>query len=150
MMFPLLELAGSHMRFISDVLYVYNEATPINDYKKNLIRQLHCEKVIRSKTKYQPASTYMVTKRTIDPIDMVLFSSDVQVVDTLLGRILPLCEQIDSLTIFYTEDEASSFASLVAIYDDIPGVAFLSEQNMRQFFDTMCNYAGYFLLAKEA
>ena len=67
-----------------------------------------------------------------------------------MGRILPLCEQIDSLTIFYTEDEASSFASLVAIYDDIPGVAFLSEQNMRQFFDTMCNYAGYFLLAKDA
>lgn len=150
MMFPLLELAGSHIRFIPDVLYIYNEATPINDCKKNVVRQLHCEKLIRSKTKYKPASTYMITKRIMYPIDMVLFSSDAQAVDTLLARVYDLCDSIDSFTIFYPEEEAASFASLAAIYNDTPEIAFLPEQSMQQFFDAICKYAGYFVLATDA
>lgn len=149
MMFPLLELAGAHIRFIPDVLYVYNEATTINDCKKNLIGQLHCEKEIRSKKKYKPASTYMATKCVESPIDMLFFSSDPEVVDVLLSRMHDLCDTLNSLTIFYPEEKSSAFAPLAIIYDDIPGIAFISEQNLKKFFDTMATQAGYFVFAND-
>ncbi len=33
---PLLEMAGEHVRYIDEVLYLYNRINPISDHKKNL------------------------------------------------------------------------------------------------------------------
>ncbi len=66
MMMPLLELAGTHIRFIPDVLYIYNEATPLNDYKNNLNYQLHCDRVVRNRQKYQPAQHYITQRTTFE------------------------------------------------------------------------------------
>lgn len=147
MMFPLLELAGTHMRFISDVLYVYNEATPINDYKKNVVRQLHCEKVIRSRTKYQPASSYTVTKRIADPIDMVLFSLDAQSAESVLAQIKDSAEPINSVTVFYRADHAASFVALRLAYAEHGFVSFYPESGMQQFFEDTAEAPGYYVLA---
>ncbi len=54
MMFPMLEMAGTHNHFISDVLYVYNYANPINDAKVNVQLQQHLESIIRNMPKYSP------------------------------------------------------------------------------------------------
>lgn len=51
-MFPMLEMSGERARPIPDILYVYNCANPINDFKTKLIRQIHCDKLIRSMPKY--------------------------------------------------------------------------------------------------
>lgn len=55
-MWPIVEMAGHHSRFISEVLYVYNVVTPINDIKKDPIRQRDLGFVIRERTRYQPVS----------------------------------------------------------------------------------------------
>lgn len=52
MMFPMLEMAGHKAKFISDVLYIYNVANPINDSKVNLQLQQNLEHIIRSKSRY--------------------------------------------------------------------------------------------------
>lgn len=54
MMLPMLEMAGSHSRFIPDVLYIYNRATSLNDDKINRALQLAIDLEIRSRNKYQP------------------------------------------------------------------------------------------------
>lgn len=54
LMFPMLEMAAGKVRFIDEVLYVYNCMNPINDYKKNLKQQLRCEHIIRGKHTYAP------------------------------------------------------------------------------------------------
>lgn len=56
-MFPLVELAGTHSRFISEVLYTYNISNPLSDYITNTEAQVALEKVIRSKTRYLPLPT---------------------------------------------------------------------------------------------
>jgi len=56
-MFPMLEMSGKHSRFIPKVLYVYNMANPINDYKERLKVVLHLEKMIRSSEKYNKLKT---------------------------------------------------------------------------------------------
>lgn len=58
-MFPMLEMAGTHSRFVSTIVYVYNIATPISDNKlhKALIQELETE--IRSRERYSPIENFI-------------------------------------------------------------------------------------------
>jgi glycosyltransferase involved in cell wall biosynthesis len=53
-MFPMLEMAGEHSMHVPELLYIYNQSNPINDYKVRLPLVLATEKMIRGKTKYYP------------------------------------------------------------------------------------------------
>lgn len=52
-MFPMLEMAGTHSAFISDILYIYNLDNPINDHKVNISLQQNLDRHLRGKEKYQ-------------------------------------------------------------------------------------------------
>lgn len=51
-MFPMLEMANGRIRFIDKILYVYNQANPLNDFRIHLQKQLACERIIRQKERY--------------------------------------------------------------------------------------------------
>jgi hypothetical protein len=51
-MFPMLEMSGHRAKFISEVLYIYNAANPINDYKVDRSSQRSLETVIRMQKRY--------------------------------------------------------------------------------------------------
>lgn len=53
MMLPMLEMAGHRHKFISKILYVYNDLNILSDYKTDLNLQRKLTKLILSKTKYQ-------------------------------------------------------------------------------------------------
>lgn len=53
-MYPMLEMAAFHFRFIDDITYVYNKANPINDHKVHRERQQRTEAAIRAKPPYAP------------------------------------------------------------------------------------------------
>ena len=53
MMFPMLEMAGQHSRFLNDILYVYNMDNPLNDHKVNVQLQRQLDAHIRTMPKYQ-------------------------------------------------------------------------------------------------
>ena len=50
--FPMLEMAGSRAKYVSDILYVYNRSNPLNEDKINHGIQLSEEQEIRKKPKY--------------------------------------------------------------------------------------------------
>lgn len=52
-MLPMLEMAQERHKFISDILYVYNNDNPINDFKVDTPLQLRTDEYIRGKEKYQ-------------------------------------------------------------------------------------------------
>jgi glycosyltransferase involved in cell wall biosynthesis len=52
-MFPMLEMAGPRQSFISDILYEYNDNTPINDSKVNRTLQIELERKIRAMPSYR-------------------------------------------------------------------------------------------------
>lgn len=58
MMFPMLEMAGSHIRFISEPSYVYNIDTPINDFKIRGDEQARIDRMLRTRQPYQPVADY--------------------------------------------------------------------------------------------
>lgn len=52
-MFPMLEMSGpEHYRFLSDILYIYNESNPINDHKVNMKNVNITVNKIRNKKEY--------------------------------------------------------------------------------------------------
>lgn len=51
-MFPMLEMAGVHARFIPDVLYVYNDRNPISDRALRQVEQSKANEYIRSRPRY--------------------------------------------------------------------------------------------------
>jgi glycosyltransferase involved in cell wall biosynthesis len=77
MMFPLLEMANGKVGFINDIIHVYNCATPLNDYKKNILLQLHLDHVLRSRDKYKPVSTFETPSLKFEPAVFIV-SSDTE------------------------------------------------------------------------
>lgn len=53
-MYPMVEMAGYHTRFIPEILYIYNTANQINDSKVNLELQGTLDSHIRNKQRYTP------------------------------------------------------------------------------------------------
>jgi glycosyltransferase involved in cell wall biosynthesis len=52
-MFPMLEMSGeNHFKYISDVLYIYNESNPLNDHKVNMGKVSSTVNIIRNKKEY--------------------------------------------------------------------------------------------------
>lgn len=53
MMYPMIEMAQEHSRFIPHLLYMYNTENPINDHKVNYPLQYACDQFIRAKRIYE-------------------------------------------------------------------------------------------------
>lgn len=51
-MMPLLELAGNHIAFIPEVLYIYNDRNPLSFHATKKVLQQQVERIIRTKKKY--------------------------------------------------------------------------------------------------
>jgi glycosyltransferase involved in cell wall biosynthesis len=56
-MFPLLEMAGSHSRYIDRIMYVYNCNNPISDFRIAAQKQAQYDRLIRAKKPYQQLDT---------------------------------------------------------------------------------------------
>jgi glycosyltransferase involved in cell wall biosynthesis len=53
-MYPMFEMAGpDHFKFISDILYVYNESNPLNDHKVNMGKVMESVNKLRAKQPYE-------------------------------------------------------------------------------------------------
>lgn len=54
LMLPMLEMAGAdHIRFIPDITYIYNVATPLNDYKLRVQEQHRIDDMLRAQQPYE-------------------------------------------------------------------------------------------------
>lgn len=51
---PMVEMAGlKHFRYISDILYIYNEGNPINDHKVNFSKVIENHNLLKNKQPYK-------------------------------------------------------------------------------------------------
>lgn len=65
MMFPMLEMSGTHSKFLSETLYVYNMTNPINDHKVNRSLQQQLDHIIRKRPKYSLAQKPQFKKTSV-------------------------------------------------------------------------------------
>ena len=52
--YPMMEMVGSHFKYIDDIIYIHNVETPLNDFKVNRIPQIIASNVLLHKPKYDP------------------------------------------------------------------------------------------------
>jgi glycosyltransferase involved in cell wall biosynthesis len=58
-MYPMVEMSGEkHFKYITEVMYIYNESNPINDHKINLPKVYKTANIIRNKQPYEKLILY--------------------------------------------------------------------------------------------
>ncbi len=142
MMMPLLELAGTHIRNIEDILYVYNEATTGNDYKTKLLRQLHCDRVIRSRKKYQPVTDYHpIAEQPI--IDVLIFFTGSSQCKQLIEELMQTSEVGVHIMVVYKNKYLFHQSRLEQLF---PGVVFKQiADDISVVLDELLRTSGYLL-----
>ncbi len=75
-MYPMLEMANGKFTFIDDILYVYNCATPHNDFKMRVLVQIFSSNVIRARKKYKAINSLYNNDNSNNNVDLVIFSQD--------------------------------------------------------------------------
>jgi len=145
-MFPMLEMAKGRVKCIQDVLYVYNEANPINDYKTKLLRQLQYDKYIRSMPKYAPLDNLWKSQESSEQIDAIVFCEHPERIDDILSMIEQTDMPVASVTVVHEQE-----LSLDLLGAHRPDVAFfvLEEEELSDLFERLCSTKGYLLLLSD-
>ncbi len=64
-MFPLLEMSGGRFKFIDQILYIHNQANPLNDFKVKRTKQAYFERIIRNAPRYQPLLPIIIPRMSV-------------------------------------------------------------------------------------
>lgn len=75
-MFPMLEMAGSHSKFVKNVLCIYNRDNPLNDDKIRFEKQQALNRYIRSLPRYDQLLSLPQENLSQEKVDLVAFSFD--------------------------------------------------------------------------
>lgn len=75
MMFPMLEMSGTHSKFIPDILYTYNLENPINDHKVNVALQQKLDRYVRGMPAYAPYSCKPKKKEAKKKIGLLIIAT---------------------------------------------------------------------------
>ena len=79
LMLPTLECAGTHSRYLNEVLYIYNLSNPLNDHKVDRNLQARMDKYVRSQPKYSPINTVVKVREKETPkpkVGLLLISTN--------------------------------------------------------------------------
>jgi glycosyltransferase involved in cell wall biosynthesis len=93
--YPMMEMAGPHYKYIPDVIYIRNVATPLNDFKANKDVQILGSKLLREKPKYprleKAMDTYFTQFQNMKA-DILVLSENI----THAKRLIDSCEKLVS------------------------------------------------------
>lgn len=103
--YPMMEMAGHRHKFISDVIYIRNVQTPINDFKANKDVQVMGSALIRAKKRYPLLTSHYqpIKKDNEKKADVVIISSCEEKTDRLLKSIESLMIGINRVYILSNE-----------------------------------------------
>lgn len=105
--YPMMEMAGSHYHFISDVIYIRNVATPLNDFKANKDVQILGSKLLREKPKYQLLDQPIRALEKFDhkTADMIIFSHEENLTKHAIAACQKLITNMGKITLIHDTDE---------------------------------------------
>lgn len=131
--YPLLEMAGSHSRFIKDVLYLYNRSNPLNDHKKDVALQRNCADCIKKLPRYAPLGELPSTTLASDAADIVIFSYDRPLqLHALLESIEKYISRIQSITVIYRSSAPEFQSAYETVNNTFPHARFIAQSERPQ------------------
>ncbi len=144
-LFPMLEMAHGKWSFITDVLYVYNEDTPLSDCKLRVVKQLRCDKVIRAKEKYAPIANYKTKYDDAPIVDVVIFSSNPQALENVLTQMQKQEMLINDLTVLMEKEREHEYKDIRGSFNTVDFISFGQDGSLAESIDVICSTSGYLL-----
>ena len=105
---PMMEMASNRHKFIPDILYIYNEATPINDHKTIVGLQKKLADTIRAKERYQKVDAAIANwhNPTLDEnVDTIIYSRNPKNLCALLNSLKMLTGIGSCIVLYATESQ---------------------------------------------
>lgn len=108
--YPMMEMAGFHYKFIPEIIYIRNVATPLNDFKANKEVQILGSKLLREKPCYArldaPQATYFNTFAN-RKADIVFFSQNPSLAERFIRSCQQLVKNSDTIHLLYQATNAA-------------------------------------------
>jgi glycosyltransferase involved in cell wall biosynthesis len=98
-MLPLLEMSGPHVKFIKEILYLYNRNNPISDHRVNFSFQQECALAVRAKKPYARLQELKSASEGLGVDIAVLYSGDPMQLHTLLDSLNRYAAPIGKITV---------------------------------------------------
>ena len=152
-MYPMLEMAAGKIKFIDEVLYIYNCETPNNDFKKRLIMQLHAEYVVRSREKYTPLDQKLPVSSNVPRADLIIFSEDNPLqLYLLIESIYANVSDFGTITVLYratTKKYYEAYKRCTATFSKVSFQQFSDSSFRKNFIELVRDSNDYILFARD-
>jgi len=130
-MYPMLEMAGTHFATAEEILYIYNRDNVLNDDKVNAQKQIFLANNIKQKTPYSllsfPPYYKKKTKKNLDT-DIVIFSYDRPMqLYACLESIYKHITNFNNIYIIYRTSNNEFDKGYLEIQKSFPQVSFLKQ-----------------------
>jgi len=125
--YPMMEMAGKHYKFVSEVIYVHNTATSLNDFKVNKILQKEGASQIVNQPKYErleaPVAGYL-NRFTNSKADLIIFAfHSPNYLKQLLDSVEQYIHGIGNLLVVAEWDKIAEYKKVIEKYKAIQLVA---------------------------
>jgi len=152
-MYPMLEMAAGKIKFIDEILYIYNCETSNNDFKKRLIMQLHAEYVVRSREKYTSLDQKLPISSNIPRADLIIFSEDNPLqlyflIESIYANVPDLC----TITVLYratTKKYYEAYKRCTATFSKVSFQQFSNSSFRKNFLEIVKDSNDYILFAHD-
>jgi len=148
---PVLEMAGTHIQYVPEVLYIWNRATPLNDDKIRGKRQLEIAQATFKKTPYFPLKCLPNENKNLEQTaDLIIFSYNRPLqLYALLESTKKHCVGINEVQVIYRFSDEDYAAGYQQVKADFPHIKMVAEQDFKANVTDalMSGKSEYFLFA---
>ena len=151
-MVPIIEMAGEHHHFVSDIMYIYNDENIINEHRRNRQLQLHLARSIIYKHRYKPLQRKPGQKNYSALSEVIVFAESPEKLQQLLDSLYAYVTGVNRIFVVYGHkslQEKNDYHALQTLYPTI-GFYSIDEQksNVILFFIYLQIQSNYVLFVK--
>jgi hypothetical protein len=130
LMLPMAEMAARRVRFVPEVLYVYNEGNPLSDAKVHRVEQRECDRHVRSRPPYSPlAERPAPLPAALPEVALVALTFDRPLqLFALLESLERNAVQLGPITVIARASRPEHRASYAEVGQRFPAVRFLFQE----------------------
>ncbi len=149
--YPMMEMAGYHYKFIPELIYIRNVATPLNDFKANKEVQILGSKLLREKPVYKHLAAPMVDhfkQFENQKADLFLFSENSSLAQKMINSCEKLVRNLRKVYILHNSPEEQFQQIKSSIYEIKPITT--NAQNFKDLLLQTVDHNNYCIFAHDS
>lgn len=124
MMFPMIEMAGKHHKFIPEIMYTYNDGNSISDHNVSRQLQAHLAQIIKKNIRYKPIleNRHMQPTAHSEHADAIIFAHNPLTLGQSLQSFQTYVDGVDHISVMYkptSDSQADDYNTLQNMYPEV-------------------------------